>query len=339
MFYFSKSTANLNNIQPNAPPIPPRNQGLSPSYSAGYNSGYAGAYGGYSGLQSFGSNYSTMPSYMGGYNNYPGYSSYGMNNSYNSFLRSAEESSRGAFQSIESVVHAFSAVSAMFESTYYAVYNSFRAVVGVADQFYRLKTHLSGIISALAIVRFLKHIYRKCIRYLLRSGGSIESTDTAWSIAKKLSDTERLVKHGKGNQTNWPLIMFLAVVLGGPWLIWKVLSSMDTLSKDDTLWMTGKIDHFIAVSEYDFDGLNNDELSFRRGQRIIIAPKEYQPKLRGWLLGTIDGKTQGIMPANYLKILGKKAAENSKSSNSDSPQKSNKSPNQNIDMEQIFDQV
>lgn len=42
---------------------------------------------------------------------------------------------------------------------------------------------------------------------------------------------------------------------------------------------------------------------------------EYQPKLRGWLLGTIDGKTQGIMPANYLKILGKKIGENNKQSN------------------------
>ena len=99
--------------------------------------------------------------------------------------------------------------------------------------------------------------------------------------------------------------------------------------------MNGKIDHFIAVSEHDFDAVNVDELSFKRGQRIIVAPKgknnylsikyvfvtrfclkyffkEYQPKLRGWLLGTIDGKTQGIMPANYLKILGKKIGENSK---------------------------
>ena len=37
--------------------------------------------------------------------------------------------------------------------------------------------------------------------------------------------------------------------------------------------MSGKIDHFIAVSEYDFDSVNVDELSFRRGQKIIIAPK------------------------------------------------------------------
>ena len=39
---------------------------------------------------------------------------------------------------------------------------------------------------------------------------------------------------------------------------------------------------------------------------------EYQPRVRGWLLGTVDGKSQGIMPANYLKILGKKSGENVK---------------------------
>lgn len=67
--------------------------------------------------------------------------------------------------------------------------------------------------------------------------------------------------------------MFFGVVFGGPWLIWKILSSIEANKKDDTLWMSGKIDHFIAVSEFDFDSVNVDELSFRKGQRIIIAPK------------------------------------------------------------------
>lgn len=89
-------------------------------------------------------------------------------------------------------------------------------------------------------------------------------------MASKLSDSEKLVKSSQA-QTNWPLIMFLAVVFGGPWLIWKILSSIN--NKDDSLWMQGKIDHFIAVAEYDFDSVNVDEISFRRGQRIIIAPK------------------------------------------------------------------
>ena len=92
-------------------------------------------------------------------------------------------------------------------------------------------------------------------------------------MAKDINDSEKFVKENLKQQTNWPLIMFLAVVLGGPYLIWKILSSIESLNKDDTLWMTGKIDHFIAVSEHDFDSVNVDELSFKRGQRITIAPK------------------------------------------------------------------
>lgn len=199
----------------------------------------------------------------------------------NTFLRAAEESSRNAFQSIESVVHAFSAVSAMFESTYYAVYNSFRAVVGVADQFYRLKSHLTKILSALAVWRFLKYLYRKLLR-LLRFTSNIDklneqnvvggASGDAWNMA--VNDSEKYIyDHNVKRQTNWPLIMFFAVVVGGPWLIWRILSSIESINKDDRLWMTGKIDHFVAVAEYDFDSENVDELSFRRGQRIIIAPK------------------------------------------------------------------
>jgi hypothetical protein len=48
---------------------------------------------------------------------------------------------------------------------------------------------------------------------------------------------------------------------------------MESINKDDSLWMSGKIDHFIAVAEHDFDAENNDELSFKRSQKIIIAPK------------------------------------------------------------------
>ena len=103
-------------------------------------------------------------------------------------------------------------------------------VVGVADQFYRLKTHLSGIISALAIIRVLKYFMRRCLRFLkkaatLASGKSIESNiNDAWTISKDISDSEKFVKENLKRQTNWPLIMFLGVVLGGPYLIWKILN-------------------------------------------------------------------------------------------------------------------
>lgn len=33
---------------------------------------------------------------------------------------------------------------------------------------------------------------------------------------------------------------------------------------------------------------------------------ERQPKIRGWLLASRDGQTTGLIPANYVRILGKR---------------------------------
>lgn len=31
-----------------------------------------------------------------------------------------------------------------------------------------------------------------------------------------------------------------------------------------------------------------------------------QPRVRGWLLASVDGQTTGLVPANYVKILGRR---------------------------------
>ena len=130
----------------------------------------------------------------------------------------------------------------------------------------------------------------------------------------------------------------------------------------DTDWASGNSDHFVAVAEHDFMADSEEEVSFRRGQKINVAPKgcccvfhtsellclellpvylhnirnkwvlgcyfllmiliqslrnarfsifaplfsELQPRVRGWLLATVDGKKEGLIPANYVKILGKR---------------------------------
>lgn len=33
---------------------------------------------------------------------------------------------------------------------------------------------------------------------------------------------------------------------------------------------------------------------------------EHQPRVRGWLLASVDGQTSGLVPANYVKVLGKR---------------------------------
>lgn len=77
----------------------------------------------------------------------------------------------------------------MFESTYFAVYNSFRAVVGVADQFYRLKTQLTSILSAFALVRFFKYLIKKLLRILrLARSGDADLSSNFCEVYMLVSD-------------------------------------------------------------------------------------------------------------------------------------------------------
>ncbi|CAH1776174.1 unnamed protein product [Owenia fusiformis] len=297
------------------PPLPDRPGSQQPGSAMG--GGLAGGmgYGGYSGMGSsmYGGGMYGSSMYGGGYGSgmySGGYGGYGMNrmgmgmnnDGMNSFSQLAEESSRPAFQSIESIVQAFGSVSMMLESTFYAVYNSFRAVIGVADQFTRMKNHFAQIISALAVIRTMKYILHKLLVLMgLRPGGLPEDV---WAKAKSLQDEGLLSEADlKGRKSSWPVLMFFAIALGGPWLIWKLLSSV--VGEKEKEWMTGASDHFVALAEYDFKG-EEKELTFKKAQRIILAPKELQPKVRGWLLGSVDGQKSGLVPANYIKIQGKR---------------------------------
>lgn len=69
---------------------------------------------------------------------------------------------------------------------------------------------------------------------------------------------------------------------------------------------SGEGDHVLAKAEFDFDGEGEEELSFRAGAVLRLAPKGQQPRVRGWLLGSLDGSTEGIVPANYVKVSAAK---------------------------------
>ena len=43
-----------------------------------------------------------------------------------------------------------------------------------------------------------------------------------------------------------------------------------------------------------------------------LAPKHLQPRVRGWLLGSADGgRTSGLLPANRVKVIGKRLGSDS----------------------------
>ena len=226
-------TSNLPTVSVAQPPPLPSRSSVAP-YGSGYNSlGYTG-YGGigstYNGL---GYGYGGLGGYGGGMYGSSMYGGYGSYNRYgygdvgqNSFVRMAEENSRQAFQSIEGIVQAFGSVAMMLESTYSAVYNSFRAVIGVADHFSRMRTHFAQIFSAFAVIKTLRWLYRRLLVLLrLREGGLQEDV---WSAAAQTAG--EAVAGAKGGdpkaRANWPLMLFFAVIIGGPYLIWKFLSSI-----------------------------------------------------------------------------------------------------------------
>ena len=156
-----------------------------------------------------------------------------------SFVRRAEETSRPAFESIESIVQAFGSIAMMLESTFFAVHSSFRAVLGVADQFSLLKQHIINTLGALTVFRAIRYVFRKLL-VLLRLRKPSSAEDELWSEAAK-SATESNVKATR----SWPIVMFFAVVLGTPWLIWKFLLAVGGESNDTPeSWMTGKVLHF-----------------------------------------------------------------------------------------------
>ncbi|XP_027509538.1 peroxisome biogenesis factor 13 isoform X1 [Corapipo altera] len=286
------------------PPILPRpsqptgSSSLStfrPAYSGSFSPGY-GSYG---------------TSFYGSYSPYSyGYGGLGYNRFCadglppSRFVQQAEESSRGAFQSIESIVHAFASVSMMMDATFSAVYNSFRAVLDVANHFSRLKIHFTKVFSAFALVRTIRYLYQRLQR-LLGLRNSSENEDLWAESEGKVARVGLEDKMGNSAKS-WPIFLFFAVIMGGPYLIWKLLSTYSDEETVSSNWASGEDDHVVGRAEYDFNALSEEEISFRAGDMLKLAPKEQQPKIRGWLLASYDGQTTGLVPANYIKILGKR---------------------------------
>ncbi|XP_018411191.1 PREDICTED: peroxisome biogenesis factor 13 isoform X2 [Nanorana parkeri] len=289
------------------PPVLPRpSQQTRTSSLNTYRPAYSSFSPGYGSYGSYGSSlYGGHSPYSYGYGNALGYNRFQTDEASPSrFVRQAEESSRGAFQSIESIVQAFASVSMMMDATFSAVYNSFRAVLDVANHFSRLRVHFTKVFSAFALVRTIRFLYRRLQRLLgLRKGSENEDL---WS--ESAGNVARLGAENDATQSakSWPIFLFFAVILGGPYLIWKLLSSGNAEMTKNMNWASGEGDHVVGRAEYDFIATSDEEISFHAGDMLNLAPKEQQPNLRGWLLGSVDGQTTGFVPANYIKILGKR---------------------------------
>ncbi|KAF0300259.1 Peroxisomal membrane protein PEX13 [Amphibalanus amphitrite] len=299
-----------------APPIPPRPaygaagmpSAMSP-YSAGYG-GYSTGYGGYgtgygTGYGAFGGGYSGYGAGYGGYGSAGG-GFYGRPGALGPgpeswFIEAAEESSRSTFESIESFVSVFTSISQMMESTYMLVHSSFRAVVGVAEQMGRMRLHLAELLSALSIARTLRWIVNFLRRWL--GYPELEGANAAWRESAGAVQAAGGAAGGSGRgASRWPVLVYLATVLGAPYLIFRLLRANGG-RPDNESWKSGAGEHFSAVCSFDFTASGPGELTVRAGQSLRLAPRRLQPRVRGWVLAS-DGTAAGLVPAAYVKIRG-----------------------------------
>lgn len=290
------------------PPLPPRpgsasygNSYLSSgigqrSYGYGSYGGYGGNYGGYSGMGYGG--YSGMGMGYGGTMYGGGGYGYGMGPE-NRFIQMAEDSTRSAFQGIESLVRAFGSIAMMFDSTFFAVTNTFRAVLGVAENFGQIRSLFGQLWSSFALFRFINYLYRKVVslfgvKFAQDLGGD------AWNQA--MSETGELLP--KSQTSSWPILMFLGMVVSAPYLIAKLLPPIID-NRNPSNWKSPG--RKVRV-QYAFQGRSSEELTVQPGEQILIAPKAVQDSMQlagsGWVFAVSKNQSNaGLVPINYLQIF------------------------------------
>ena len=273
--------------------------GYSP-YMQHYSGGYGGALGGYGGS-------------LGGYGGYGGGLG-GYEGSESSFVRDAQESTHSAFSAIETIVRAVGSVALLLESTYMALNTSFRAILGLADHFSRLKTSLFGAISGLSFLSKLQSwLHRLLVLLRVRSPLRDAEFNSVWhsaALAGDITSVEQLTPEQKFSL--WPFLSFFTIILALPYLLWRVTKSFAAGAgreeEDDLLWCEGKEEHVLLKANHTFSTQSPRELSFNEGDILIAAPKHKQPHVRGWLLASADQKV-GLIPANYMSIVGVRKPE------------------------------
>ncbi|XP_076762148.1 peroxisomal biogenesis factor 13 [Xylocopa sonorina] len=336
----------VNNQLGNAPPVPPRQsiqnysgfndyrQFGTNSYG-GYGSGYVNQYRGFSGY--------------GGYSPYSNYNNYGSFSGHsgdaeNRFSQYVEENTRSTFQLIETVLHTFSSMTMLLESTYFALTNSFRAILSVAESMGKLRSTVNQLFSTFALIRFVKWLYRKIVH---RTG--FQNQDT---INEELWD-KSLVKVGNENvysSSFWSGFLIFSIFFVVPYMIHKIsnnIKKMQMKGKDPKEWHQYEEPAYIATVLYDFVARNNDELSVKAGQKVCLAPKSLQPKfLPGWCMAT-NNVNVGFVPYNYIKVIGQlkkvkkddeiNSLNEEKSSTTENSDRSNKNNFENVENDETVE--
>jgi peroxin-13 len=148
----------------------------------------------------------------------------------------AEESSRGAFQSIESIVCSIGNIASMLDSTYFALTSSFRAILGLAANFSHLRGFFARFFSTFTIFRSLIYIYKKLLYYagLSKTNPSAQiNLNEAFQDAEKINSNDFFNTSSNSTQSSGlAMVLFLTFIFTAPYFIMKLFGSLMNTAAD-----------------------------------------------------------------------------------------------------------
>ncbi|KAL6937823.1 hypothetical protein ACO0RG_004347 [Hanseniaspora osmophila] len=230
------------------------------------------------------------------------------------------EGTQSAFQLIEAMIYTFTGFAQMLEATYMATHSSFFTMVSVAEQLQNFKEMIHGFVKGgvLDVIRLLKRLlYYASGGKLCKSSGS-----TGWGNNSFDNHEQKKKKEKKGKEKSKmalkPLVVFLAIAIGFPYLLNKYVTRMSKDNNNNKLnYLDKNNDHQqdmvdpnnleFAKALYDYVPENPDyEASFTKNEFMAILSKKdaLGNDSEWWKVRTRKGVV-GYVPSNYIEVIKK----------------------------------
>ncbi|VVC25859.1 Peroxin 13, N-terminal,SH3 domain [Cinara cedri] len=212
----------------------------------------------------------------------------------------AAEKSIPFFESIDSVIQAFTTISTMLESTVTTMQLTYEILLDAADNYVSIKKFMVKLYSVMASYKLVRWFLNK-VYFLLRMVGGNKGLSAGENILPSIASSTQIETDRFGKQKNWPIAVFAGMVFAIPVISYKLLSLM--LPKTET--------KILLLADHDWSSSLEREqtLPLVKGQIYLADELALDNKNNdGWIKVTASNGKSGYSPRNMLKPL--QSAEN-----------------------------
>lgn len=233
-----------------------------------------------------------------------------------------EAGTAATFQIIESIVGAFGGFAQMLESTFMATHSSFFAMIGVAEQFGHLRGYLGQVLSVFSLIRLARAIIARVTGRAPPPGApdpgfgldSFRAFETGGANA--VAGPSQPPQAARPSRT--PLLMFLATVVGLPWLMTRIVRHITERTEAEARLRAEQGLPPVGASElavdpsaltfvratHAFTGADAAELTFAVNDIIaILTPAAERGQGPSWWRGRLRDGRIGWLPSTHVAAL------------------------------------